>query len=232
MRFTEYLKEGSFVGFGSDYIYKDTRSKNLDIDKAIKIAADNCKDILKIYKSEPGKHFYRGTSGGAYKLTDPGTAPTERISAYADYNYYTILINNLPAWKDYPKRAIVGSTGFNKAMFYGNNLYIMLPFDGSKIAICPSMDIFGSFSVGGANYFNTFLHNLTKSYLNRVGKNIPYKRLEKFLKSIDKTEYYKFCKTSHSNIQYTIRDIWDKSSAKTLFDLFNDYCFNPKKEGF
>lgn len=71
-----------------------------------------------------------------------------RKSAYTS-NFYTMLMNNLPSWEDYPKRQhICTNVPFN---YHGNN-YRVIPFNGAKIGVCPGNDIqasfFGYFSNG------------------------------------------------------------------------------------
>ena len=59
-----------------------------------------------------------------------------RKSAYAD-NYYTLLINHLPCWSEFPKRQVI-CANYDKA--YGK-LYRIIPFDNTKIGMTPKNDI-------------------------------------------------------------------------------------------
>ncbi|VVC05804.1 Uncharacterised protein [uncultured archaeon] len=58
-------------------------------------------------------------------------------------NYYTMLLSNLPNWKEYPRRdySIICTTKPQYAQNYGH-LYYVLPFDGANFGICPNYDIF------------------------------------------------------------------------------------------
>lgn len=82
------------------------------------------------------------------------------------YNYYTELIDTLPAFKDFPKRSrsLICTPSKTKAKPYGK-LYKIFPFDGAKIGICPHKDIWDSkialwrSQISFAS-FNLFLHHL------------------------------------------------------------------------
>jgi len=66
----------------------------------------------------------------------------ERQSAYSA-NYYTLLFNNLPSWKRYPKRQhICTDTKFN---YKGGESYRVIPFNGAKIGIVPADDMQADF---------------------------------------------------------------------------------------
>lgn len=66
------------------------------------------------------------------------TPTKERNSAYAR-NYYTLLINNLPSWSEYPKRTHICS---NKYFRFNQEVYRVIPLKSTaKIGICPGDDI-------------------------------------------------------------------------------------------
>ena len=61
-------------------------------------------------------------------------------------NYYTLINDNSPAWKEYPKRSksIVCTTDYNTAYFYGYS-YVVFPYDYTKIGKCIRADYWWSF---------------------------------------------------------------------------------------
>lgn len=75
------------------------------------------------------------------------------------YNYYTLLIDNLPEWNEYPERSksIVCSTDYTYANIYGN-LYLIIPLGKIKFGVAPS-DIWGSFDLT-LDVFNGYLSRL------------------------------------------------------------------------
>jgi len=60
-------------------------------------------------------------------------------------NYYTLLMDNLPEWKDYPRRKKSFICSLSKPHLYGED-YVVIPIDGSKWAISPDYDIYHCFN--------------------------------------------------------------------------------------
>lgn len=73
------------------------------------------------------------------------TNAMNRRSANAK-NYYTIWMDNNPAWKDYPKRSksLICSTSHNTASGFGET-HLIIPADINKIGLCDEGDLWGSF---------------------------------------------------------------------------------------
>jgi hypothetical protein len=74
-------------------------------------------------------------------------------------NYYTLIINNDPSWKKFPKRNIIAKT---RDDFYRLR-YLILPYDNVKIGVCSDRDIWFSFKnipVTSMNEFNSFIMDL------------------------------------------------------------------------
>ena len=118
------------------------RSKSISLEQAMETIRENCKDFLK-----KGSILYRGVddSNDAALIISP--ANFERKSRNTT-NHYTLLMDNLPAWKSYPKRSksIICATDIEYAsnMGYAYRVYM---FDGSKIGVCPTNDLWGSFTL-------------------------------------------------------------------------------------
>jgi hypothetical protein len=137
------------------FIINEGRSKEIQLEDAWKIASQYS-DAIKLYRKS-FNYIMRGiqsndwrqdeTYRGNYLTIQP--SKFERKSAYASGNYYTLLIDNLPKWKPYPKRSrsIVGSTDSNKAGTYvsSGNIYFVFPKNGSSVGVAPKGDIFNSF---------------------------------------------------------------------------------------
>ena len=133
MKFKQYLTE------------EWSRSKKMDTDKALEWAEKYAKKALD--NARKGNIIYRGSNAGFDALiVSPSQSKKPRKSAYVGSNYYTLLMDNLPSWKQYPKRSqsIICTTDINKSDDYGE-IYIVLPKDGSRIGVCSDGDIFDSF---------------------------------------------------------------------------------------
>jgi hypothetical protein len=136
-----------------------------------KLVSENCKGFLE--KGLP--KIYRGDSDiGKYKLVDPKSI--NRRSANTS-NYYTLLMDNLEVWKEFPKRSksLICSTDTYIAETFGE-INVVIPFDGCRIAFCPYGDLWDSFNFPPQN-INYFL-----SLFNI--KDVNYKDLIKDIKEL------------------------------------------------
>jgi len=183
MNLIKYLKEG--------------RSVSMDKEEIQNLLKKNCSNALAAYNK--GKKLFRGyyDAKDDFLVVDPKNSKP-RKSAYAKGNYYTLLIDNLPSWKKYPKRSqsLIMSSSYNKASQYtfsSSTLYIVFPYDGSDIAVAPEDDIFNSFNIykefsvimDTGNSFNKLLEEL----LSGTGEKHPDKSwstLKKVFKLYDK----------------------------------------------
>ncbi len=154
MRFKQYLTEN--------------RSKTLKEDDAYKMIKKHCK---KAYNAFLQDHvIYRGLSNSNNNLyVDP--SKSTRKSRNTD-NYYTLLIDNNPQWKGYPKRSksIICTNSQRKTLSFGDGkTYQVFPYDNSKIGISPEHDFWFSFhkTLGEHNslsYFNFKLKQLATNF--------------------------------------------------------------------
>lgn len=117
---------------------------------------NHCKDFLEILKSidydiENGKKkflFRKSADMGNLVYSKPESAGHNRISPYSNVgNYHNLILSNLESWKDYPKRnkSICVSDFGRTNIARGNLVYLVIPYDTTKIAISPSMDFWWAF---------------------------------------------------------------------------------------
>jgi len=128
MKSTEFITEDKVKAYTAE---------KLQIDRAVKLLNLHCKESLATIKSP----LWRGmrNHSDAIVMIDPSTG--ERKSANTS-NYYTQIMSNSPYMEGWPKRnrSLICSSSINGAGGYGN-LYALFPFDGAKIAVCPSWDL-------------------------------------------------------------------------------------------
>ncbi len=117
---------------------KKTISKYTDLKK---ILDANCKQGLSFLANNTG--IFRGMTGTKdFMVVDYSKG--ERSSTNTD-NFYTVIFDNSPYFKDYPKRS--KSMICSNSIAYAENYtgwsepYAIIPFDGTKIAVCPRQDI-------------------------------------------------------------------------------------------
>jgi len=231
MNFVKFLKEG--------------RSVEMSKDEVVKKLKKNCSNALDAYNK--GKKLFRGyyDSKGDYLFVDPKQGKP-RKSAYAKGNYYTLLMDNLPSWKQYPKRSqsLIMSSSHTKASEYTfspNTLYIVFPYDGSKIGVAPEDDIFFSFNMygeystimGTGNIFSDFMNEILKM----AGSNQPdssWSALKNAFSLFDKkiTQVKDEYSGTHSKYQYEeFKDFLKKNYKNNMLKMF-DSVMNPIKNKF
>jgi len=196
MKFKTYLNEG--------------RTKTINADTAFLNIVDRCKKNFKVmFKSKDSIKLYRGfTPNDDFGIIDTNKGK-ERKSAHTD-NYYTLLFDNLPSWKKYPKRSrgLVCSTDMQYASNYGSVFYV-IPFDDAKIAVAPSHDIWLSFKVFCSKY-DLYSFDDVNMELNRWFKRF----------NIKKPNTYNELKKSLINLNGMIK------AGKEITDLDDTFIFD------
>jgi hypothetical protein len=181
-------------------IIKETAVKPYEIefrdwssDKAVEILKNNCKDSLKLVKGRAT--LFRGTTNrGALLVIDPSTGVRKSTNTK---NYYTILMDNSPYFREYPARSksLICTTDEFYARDF-NTLYVLVPFDGQKIGICPYSDI----------WFTTI-------------RNLPLAGGEIY--SFEDIDPY------FSDFELSEKDVSERKIPDTLRSLCVDKGFNP-----
>lgn len=134
----------------------------------------------------------------------------ERKSAYAG-NYYTLLMNNLPSWSEYPKRThICTNVQFD---YRDNNSYRVIPMNGAKIGILPTDDVqadwFNETDFEFKEYFKSFTQ-IESFYTNLRGNRI--------LKHHNRDDFNRKC-NEYMSEHRSIFDISDNSWEEFNSDL-------------
>jgi hypothetical protein len=136
--FKEFLAERAFD--------KEPDYHSLDIESAIAILNKNCKDAL--WMLELNRPFWRGfakhikAANSGFATVD--TSATERESQNTS-NYYTVILDNNPLMKGFPKRSrsFIGSSNYLRAddFRWGGSVYAMIPFDNVPIGYVGKSDM-------------------------------------------------------------------------------------------
>jgi hypothetical protein len=162
----------------------ESRSKSLKENEAYTLIHKHCKQALKAYKDN--YVIYRGIFNpiNEFLYIDPKKGKPRRSAN--TQNYYTLLIDNSPYWKDYPKRSqsIICTTSYKKAMSF-DTVYEVFLYDGAKIGICPEDDFWFSFenTLGSGNSLDYFNYRFEKM-ANNFDVNINDSNWKTFKKTI------------------------------------------------
>jgi len=131
----------------NQYINEAFRSNAISPQEAAKTMGIRCQDILRCYNNGP-ERIYRGieiSRDTNYVFVEP--SKFTRKSANTS-NYYTLLMDNLECWEDYPKRSksIICSTAYGSAKTYGRGEpFLVVPYNSYNIGVCNDSDIWNSF---------------------------------------------------------------------------------------
>lgn len=144
-------------------------------EKFEKLLLRDCSEALQAYQQ--GHKIYKGlyyVHGDFYK-TNPRKIKRKSKNTH---NYYTLLFDNLSLWRAYPKRSrsLICANDKRWAGAYGNT-YLIMPFNGANIGICPNGDIWNSFM----KTFGRQLYTFTKMFANA---NIDDNDYKKFLTGV------------------------------------------------
>jgi len=221
---------------GTERIKYDVQLHKYDSDPKDGIA------LMKKYASdamwmlEKNRPIYRGTNrwiggpGGEISIADP--SKSERISSNTS-NHYTVILDNHPEMKDFPKRSksFIASTNYDRAFKFASgevdNFFILIPFNGVKIGIVPKEDI-----------WDLDIHFLGL-YYNITGMNSTFIELGVLSKSIDDIkEYARKVKDNRRNYDEFVREFRNsKITDDILWNARQDLmkviwdAYSPKHTG-
>lgn len=173
---------------------------------------------------------------GDFGFVDPSKGQP-RMSANTA-NFMTLFMDNLPAWKKYPKRSksIICSTKREEAIGRGGGKYIVFPYDNANIGVCSDRDVWMSFPVLYPSLvadFNDDIQTLLYEIeADRKKAQIDYNYLLESLAEMTKEDF------SDDIIQEIetgiIKDLVQESFAVSKSEIeqyFNDEL-DPKRNGF
>jgi len=157
------------------------RLKKISHEEAIKLmntTFSDAQDCQPIYRGIPIED-----DGNTLYLLSPN--PKIHRSSANTTNYYTLIINNAPAWKQFPKREVICTTDIDTAHGYGQP-FIVYPTNGAKIGVVPGADIWSQEFDSYNYYLDDIFHDMR--VLNIKAAQTNYKE---FLKACEHVDIYK-----------------------------------------
>lgn len=220
MRFKQYLNE---TATGPELMRAE-----IDIDKLVDIIEKKCKQSL--WRIEENVPIFRGERNLPHGnfLIDP--SKTERKSSNTT-NYYTLIFDNHPQMKNWPKRSrsLICTDSYENASGYGKVL-VVIPLDSTKnIASVNSRDSWDAQvtlynHTTGIPKWNRFFSELNLNQSDWSG----WEKFDASLKTNNKL-YSNFKKCAY-DVFGTLADIEDDDRENFLSDIFTAY--DPKVLGF
>ena len=128
------------IEFITEAQVKPYQSSNLQIDRAVALLNQHCKESLAMIRNP----LWRGMDNHTTEIImiDPTTGKRQSENTS---NYYTQIMSHSPYFEGWPKRnrSLICSSGKSYAENYGTS-YAIFPFDGVKIAVCPGEDMWAT----------------------------------------------------------------------------------------
>ena len=172
----------------NNFLLNEGRGKSIGESKAIENITNNCSHILKYYNNTH-KFIFRGIGDAIddYIFIDP-TKGKPRVSK-GTKNFYTLLMDNLPEWKKYPKRSqsLICSTSVQYASTYSkfSHIYVVFPYNGANIGVCPTGDIWSCGKDMNFDSLNMYLSFIFRNF-NISNGDKSWDRLYKSLNHVTK----------------------------------------------
>jgi hypothetical protein len=123
----------------------ESRTARLSDEEFINLVKTKCKDFLanpkylqRIKASYDGDYSYINP-----KLSHRNPLMKEEGAGGVFSSHHTLLMDNLPSWKGFPKRtqSIIGSINFGFEPSFGDHYYCIIPYDGANFAVAPDCDL-------------------------------------------------------------------------------------------
>lgn len=113
---------------------------------------------------DQGRRIYRGVSSPPEEFWFQAKLSKGDRKSTTGPNWYTLIIDNVPEWKTFPKRSasVICTTDIEHTQEYGDT-FVVFPEGDPIIGICPVGDIWHSFSVN-LDFLMESLESLSKLY--------------------------------------------------------------------
>ena len=222
-----------------------SRVQSIDLHEALSIIKTECGNTISKINNIP---IYRGADfKNSNFFVGSSAAGTDRKSANTQ-NYYTLIVDNDPRWKEYPKRgkSFICSTASYIADAYGV-IGLVIPFDNANVGICPEEDYWLSFKTSfmdlqiadafeGLDTLNDFANMLlqahdlssanvqTISELKAIFSKITFDSTQKIINNSDD----KYVKKQAENYSDQIEKL---KKFDSLYDMYYE-VLSPTKNKF
>lgn len=227
MRYKEIFEVGTKPTLSSQFPNgPDPRSSEIDDNtgRLLEIINRDCSDAIAAFRNDHTiwkgiKHLTKD-----FYKTDPKLVIRKSANTT---NFYTMLFDNLSSWQVYPKRSqsLICTTISSRAGAFtgwGDNegsVYLVLPFNGAKIGVCPTYDMWDAFENGAALDLSDF-NDIMRRELGMTNEN----NYKEFFDQV-----YEHRLTLASELEWSRLEYVD--SPEECMEIFNGYL-NPKFNGF
>jgi hypothetical protein len=151
--------------YSSETLYGTPQNRSIQVSNEELRSFLTSKSNFVKYWRRGGKVIYRGNPKLDSNLSYKAFPSQYTRKSKNTKNYYTLIIDNLPSWNQYPKRSksLVCSLSKHYAASYAfGNPHILIPIKNAKVGICSKADIWYSFSEFSPDNLNEDIDRLVK----------------------------------------------------------------------
>jgi hypothetical protein len=203
--FRQYIQEASVIPI---------KSTQLDLQEVEEIIKKNCSDSLWMFKRR--RTIWRGENDLNSILGKDGVAiiditKSERKSQNTS-NWYTLIIDNSPKYKDFPKRSqsLICSSNIEIAKAFGPPMAI-IPFNSAKIGVVNTPDMWNKSVIIGGKKMDVEVANKVFNPLKKFG-----------LSDTNWQSFIDFDKKLKTDKKFR-EEVEDDAESKPLKSLFDDF---------
>lgn len=213
----------------------ESRTAELSDEEFLNLVKTKCRDFI----NNP-KYLQRlkTSFNGEYSYINPKLSHRNPLmkedSGGVFSSHHTLLMDNLPSWKKFPKRtqSIIGSTNFSFDPAFGDHYYFIIPYDNATFALAPGSDLWASNCVislksGGNPYYYQFDDYFSECFTQAGISDDTY---EEMMNDIQKL-FDDYSNNSKILVDSHIIRIFDKMIEDNIKDvkIGLDECFGPSK---
>ena len=211
-------------------LFESTRSVELEQDEFIRILKDKCKEFISNpFIIQRNKEIKFGKNILKYSYIDPKKHNRNQLRSYDGSgvvgNYSLLLMDNLESWSSYPKRggSIIGVTGARENLEFGEYVYVIIPFDGSKFGVSPHSDTWGVMNADLISFDDFF----SWSFYDEGISDSSYNQMLTDLYNLYQSNNIKY-ETSRVGTIFKYLDKNNCSDINSMEKLLSEY-FSPSK---
>ena len=236
-------------------LIKESRNQPIDQSQFYQSITGEFKVAMENSSKNP---LYRadGNLNESYYIIEPSKYRRTSMSSTFDgpvgtNNFHTALIDILPSWENWPKRSksLIFSNDRNDVTKYGRNIFVVLPKNDAKIAVCPKNDFWSSFPNIKKDLYLYDIQQMNSQFTNTFDVlldkkhnwlSISPEEIQHIFNEISNVDYETLVKTLAS----VNKSLWSKNAyaameIAALFKHYNnnwislfDNVLNPETNGF
>ena len=247
MRFKEFIQEDG-------QLPNKPHTSGTTFIRAVKWVKEHAPQYARNLKNNIGARIYRGAVDAGKSAFQFGDTSTFKRRSANTENYYTTFIATSDKWSEFPSRehAFICADNKSTAISYGRfnkDVYLVIPADNARLGICPTPDIWSSFSylktatdIKSLSSLNQFIKEASACFDGRVLSDSSSEFIRKTFRNWTIKDFDDMGRGVSKHPGHEVRHntrVDAKDVAKAMlatksdnFEEFLEEMLDPKKNGF